>query len=41
MVKVVANVNRLNKFLNWKPKLHELSTMVKSPIHFEKQLNKV
>ena len=41
MVKVVANVNKLNKFLKWKPKFYKLSTMVKSSIHFEKQLNKV
>ena len=37
IVEMVANVDKLRKFLNWKPKFYSLSKMVKSSIDWEKK----
>tara|TARA_B100000029_G_C17582504_1_gene960057 strand:- start:1722 stop:2693 length:972 start_codon:yes stop_codon:yes gene_type:complete len=39
MVKIVANVKKLKKNLNWKPRFHKLNKMIKSSIEWEKKLN--
>jgi len=36
--KIIASNNRLNKFINWKPKYKKLSFMVKSSIIWEKKI---
>jgi len=36
---IIANNNKLKKFLNWKPKYNNLSTMVKSSIKWEKKIS--
>jgi len=38
-VEIVANVNKLGKFIKWKPKFRNLSKMVKSSIEWEKNIN--
>ena len=37
-VEIVANVNKLRKFIKWKPKFSNLSKMVKSSIEWEKKI---
>ena len=39
MTKIIARVNKLNKFLKFKPKFHSLKKMVKSSVDWEKKLN--
>ena len=39
IVKIIANVDKLRKFLAWKPKFYSLTKMVKSSIDWEKKLN--
>jgi UDP-glucose 4-epimerase len=38
MVKITANINNLNKFINWKPKFNKLSLIVKSSLKWEKNI---
>ena len=35
-IEIFANVNKLKKFLTWKPKFYNLTKMVKSSIDWEK-----
>ena len=37
MVRIIANVNKLKNFLNWKPKFNNLKKMVKSSAEWEKK----
>ncbi len=39
LVKMVAKINNLRKFLKWKPKFYNLEKMVKSSINWEKKIN--
>jgi len=39
IVEMVANIDKLKSFLNWKPKYNNLRKMVKSSIEWEKKLN--
>ena len=39
IVEITANIERLRKFLNWKPKFFSLTKMVKSSIEWEKKIN--
>jgi len=39
IVEIVANVDKLRRFLTWKPKFNNLRKMVKSSIDWEKELN--
>ena len=36
LVKMVAKINNLKKFLKWKPKFYSLEKMVKSSVNWEK-----
>jgi len=38
LVKIIANVNKLKKFLKWQPKYYSLRKMVKSSIDWEKNV---
>ena len=37
--KLVSNVDKIHKFINWKPKYNNLSTIIKSSIDWEKKIN--
>ncbi len=37
MIKIVADVNKLKKFIKWKPKFNKLNIMVKSSLDWEKK----
>ena len=37
MVKIIANNNKLKKFIKWAPKYNKLATIVKSCILWEKK----
>jgi len=39
IVEIVANIDKLRRFLTWKPKFNNLRKMVKSSIDWEKKLN--
>ena len=39
IVEIIANVDKLKRFLTWKPKFNNLRKMVKSSIDWEKELN--
>ena len=39
IVEIVANVDKLKRFLTWKPKFNNLIKIVKSSIDWEKELN--
>ena len=39
LVKMVAKINNLKKFLKWKPKFYNLEKIVKSSVNWEKKLN--